>query len=511
MIRTIGTIVALTMLVTTVMAKDIDERKWILMESGSFSVYSALNEKKTRKLLLHLEALRGVFANQPNNTAKLEEKPVRILILGKLSDYRSLGLPENTAGTFTRDLRENFVVIASSSSMSESQVILHEYVHMVIRATQRFPYPKWWDEGFAEYISGSKLSKTYFSFGLAQQGRLSDLTHSRWLPWEDILNTTSFSEFSSRKTSMFYAQSWLLVHYLFNRGESPESINESWMTYLQELRNGSNPVTAFERSFKISLADLKKETRGYVRNGRYQYTKSETEFLVPDFEPSTAPVSRHDIQLQLGKLTLHNNDVVAAENWFTKALESNADSALAILGWANTLALKDLHEEARIQFDLALSMEPKNTVILTDYAKFEVQQASAPDAWFTRIDHLDAAEEMLMKARSIGGGTVEIDTYLAFIWINRDSGSLPALELLQSVIQRSPSEQWPLLLLAEGLHRGGRSEIAQTLAEAVIRYDHGQSGYANSAQRLIRRIQANDENQNTLRPQIEAPQPPSID
>jgi len=310
---------------------------------------------------------------------------------------------------------------------------------------------------------------------------------------------------------MFYAQSWLLVHYLFNRGESPESINESWMTYLQELRNGSNPVTAFERSFKISLADLKKETRGYVRNGRYQYTKSETEFLVPDFEPSTAPVSRHDIQLQLGKLTLHNNDVVAAENWFTKALESNADSALAILGWANTLALKDLHEEARIQFDLALSMEPKNTVILTDYAKFEVQQASAPDAWFTRIDHLDAAEEMLMKARSIGGGTVEIDTYLAFIWINRDSGSLPALELLQSVIQRSPSEQWPLLLLAEGLHRGGRSEIAQTLAEAVIRYDHGQSGYANSAQRLIRRIQANDENQNTLRPQIEAPQPPSID
>ena len=310
---------------------------------------------------------------------------------------------------------------------------------------------------------------------------------------------------------MFYAQSWLLVHYLYNRGESPESISASWTNYLQELKNDSNAVTAFERSFGITLADLKNKTKSYARNGRYTFRKAETALLVPDFEPLTTAVSRHDIQLQLGNLTLRNNDVSAAENWFTKALESNADSPLAILGWANTLALKDLHEEARTQFDLALSLEPQNSVILTDYAKFEVQLASDPDAWFTRVDHLDAAERMLMKARSVNGGTVETDTYLAFIWMNRDSGSSAALELLQTVIQRSPSEQWPLLLLAEGLHGEGYSDAAQRLAESVIRYDHGQSGYSHSAQRLIRQIKGDDGNQNTLRPQIEAPQPPSRD
>jgi Tfp pilus assembly protein PilF len=507
----IGVIAALFVAATTAAAKDIDERKWILMESGNFSVYSSLNEKKTEKLLLHLEALRAVFAAQLDDTSKLEEKPVRILVLGKLSDYETLELPENSAGAFMRDLRENYVVIANSSSMSESQTILHEYVHMIVRATQRFPYPKWWDEGYAEYVSGSELSKKFFSFGLAQRGRLNDLNNARWLPWEDILSTTSFSDFGARKTAMFYAQSWLLVHYLFNRGEDPESVSLSWANYLHELKIGSSAITAFERSFGIRLTDLRNRTKGYARNGRYEFTKVPTEFLIPDFEPSTTRVSRHDIQLQLGHLALRNDDASTAESWFVKALATDADSALGILGWANALALKNLHDEARVQFDLALSMEPENSIILTDYAKFEMQRATVPEAWFTRVDRLNAAEKLLVKARSINGSTVEIDTYLAFIWINQDSGSLRALKLLQEVIDRSPSEQWPMMLLAEGLYLEGNFEVALSLAQSVVRYEHGQSGYSRSALRLIQRIQGNDETAETLRPEIAAPQPPSRD
>ncbi len=505
----VGFIAAVLLWTNASAAKDIDERRWIYVESGNFSVYSALNEKKTRKLLLHLEALRAVFAIQFGGTSQLEEKPTRILALAKRSDYRTLGMPENSAGAFTRDLRENYIVIGNSSRMSESQVILHEYVHFIVQATQRFPYPIWWEEGYAEYVSGSKLSKQTFSYGLTQKGRLFDLLHTSWIPWETILNTSSFSDFNARQTAMYYAQSWLLVHYLFNRGESAEAIGASWEEYLRELHNGSSTVIAFERSFGIELSDMKKALKRYIKDGRYTYVKIPTDSLVPEFASTSRRASPHDIHIQLGRLALRNADADKAASWFTKALAIDAQSPAALAGWAATLALGQQYEDARTQFDLALSNAPDDPVILVDYAKFELQRAANPDAWFTRIDHLDIAEQLLLKARSSAGSNVEIDTYLAFIWLNRESGSTAALDLLRDVSKRSPSDQWPLLLRAEGLFLEGNSEDALSLARSVIRYDHGRGNYSRDANRLIQRIQGTGKTQDSPLPQIEEPDLPS--
>lgn len=507
-LRLFAAIAAVLLWANCTVAKDIDERKWILMESGNFSIYSSVSKRKTRDLMLHLEALRGVFVGGLVSSSKLDDKPTRILVLGRSSDYKKLGMPENSVGSFRSDLRNNYIVISNSSQMSESQVILHEYVHFMVRATQRFPYPKWWDEGYAEYVSSSNLSKKRFEFGLPLEGRLSDLSYLTWLPWEDVLTSTSLANLSRKQNAAYYAQSWLLVHYLHNRGKSSTSIDASWSSYLQKIRNGTGTVPAFEQSFGISVQELKKEIRRYAKNGKYQYWRISTETLVPEFNPSSERVTQRDIQILLGQFALRNHDATAAIMWFRKAIDIQPQSAVAVAGLGSALFLDGHLEDAKIQFDIALDSEPDNPDILVDAAKLALERASLPDAWFTQVDRLKDAETMLMKARSIAGGTVELDTYLAFTWLKQNDDPSAAIELLVSVMRRSPSEQWPLLLLAECYARAGNPDNAIDLAQAVIRYDHRASNYSVSARKLIEQIRGKDDKANGPRPRIAAPQLP---
>jgi len=498
-------------IVSEAQAKDIDERKWILMETANFSIHSSLSEKKTRDILLHLEALRGVFASGMDSTSKLEEKPTNILVVGKSSDYKKLGLPENSAGWFMRDLRNNFIIISNSSRMSESQVILHEYIHFIMHATQRFPYPKWWNEGYAEYVSSSTLSKTRFEFGLPLDGRLNDLANSSWLPWEDIITATSLSGLTKRKRAMYYAQSWFLVHFLHNRKDKPLSVHESWTNYLRHLRNGDSVLSAFEQAFNTPIDELKSGLQRYSRGGTYQYWRVPVESVVPEFEPAVKRVSRHDMQIQLGQFTLLRRDAALAKEWFEAALALDSESAVARSGLGSATAMSDDLDAAEQHFDAALENAPDDPVILIEHAKFEMHRASSGDAWFTRGDHLEKAEKLLTKARSISGGTVEIDTYLAYLWLETDDDPWPALRLLESVVVRSPSDQWPLLLLAEGFSRVGEADAAVDLAQSVIRYDHGESSYSTKAQRLIDRIHDTDQERSAARPKIAAPALPATD
>ena len=211
------------------------------MESANFSIHSSATEKKTRNLLLHLEALQGALVGTSAQQSKLQAKPTKILVIGRSSDFKKLNLPEDYVGLFYSDLRGNYIIIGNHQRMSQSQVILHEFVHFMVRTTQSFPFPKWWDEGFADYAAGSELSKKRFDFGLINDGRIADYSGLRLMPWEELLGMTSISGLSKKEGAAYYAQSWFLVHFLHNQ-QDQRPLHESWALYLQTLQDGGSPV-----------------------------------------------------------------------------------------------------------------------------------------------------------------------------------------------------------------------------------------------------------------------------
>ena len=192
-------------------------------------------------------------------------------------------------------------------------------------------------------------------------------------------------------------------------------------------------------------------------------------------------------------------------------MKEDPENVAASTGLAATLAVAGDLDAAEMQFNLALEKAPNNTELLVDFAKFEFERASSQDAWFTGRDHIEEAERLLLKARSIDGSSVEIATLLAAAWLSLNEDPEPPAKLLFAVIKRAPSEQWARLLLADALYRAGELDGAVDIANSVIRYDHGESDYSASARRLIAKIRGNDNDQMRARPKIAAPQLPSDD
>lgn len=496
---------SLILVTTAVEAKSIDEREWIIVKTDNFTIHSAVSEKKTRDLLMHLEALRGMFVKLGTKSEYLVEKSTNIFVFAKSTDYEALGFSEDTAGMFLSELRQNFIVVNNSRYSEESQVILHEYVHFITQATSRFPYPKWWTEGYAEYTSSSRLSKKFFEFGLPLATRTYTLNKRKWLPWEDIIDTSNYAEYSPQQVRLFYAQSWLLVHYLNNRGSEERSVNASWNIYLEQLETGANPISAFENSFGLTLDELRQSVRLYVKKKRMMYFRIPTEAILTSFNPSVAKISRSDIQVFLGQIALRTDDAEQAQSWFEKSLRIVPDNSAALSGLALSHMMAGRYDEAEKQFERAIESNPNDPEALVGYAQFALERASTDDTWFTEGDYLDKAEKLLLKARDIAGATVEIDTYLAFTYLNqgKDPGSVS--NLLGSVVTRSPSDQWPMLLLARVYQRLGMEDDAVDFAEMIIRSEHSENSTTSSARRIIADIRGDKTTSGKHRPRIAAP------
>jgi len=492
-------------------AKDLDERKWIFAESDHFSIYSAQSKRKTENLLIHLEALRSIFSGDTRVERLLNSKPTRLLATASVTDYRQLHVMAGSVGVYRSTLRENFIVVAQSFQMSEAQVMLHEFAHFALRSTSQYAFPAWWDEGYAEYVSGSRLHHDSFDIGLPLKGRLNDLDHVRWLPWDKLLALTSTSGLSGDETAAFYAQAWLLVHYLHNREDKSRSISASWERFANQMHHSNDPVESFENAFGISAKTLPSRVKKYARKSRFSYQRMNQRDLPFSKAVTVRTVDRQEIRTQLGQFALSNEDSESARHWFERILSEQEQHAAAIAGLAGVLTLDEQFEQAAEQFTVALELAPDNAEILVDSALLDLKRAAAPDAWFTSLDLLNAAEGKLIKARSIVGATTEIDTNLAYTWLSQNEDSYPAIELLIYVVKNAPSENWPRLLLAESMLRAGFTDKARSLAELVERHDHGRSSSTARARRLLQRIENDDISADRSLPAIAPPKLPSSD
>jgi Tfp pilus assembly protein PilF len=493
--------------VTVSHAKDVDERKWILVKSENFTIHSSLNAKRTENLLLHMEALRALLVPNGPGQRQPESKPTNIFVFGKASDYDAFDFRENSAGVFLSGLSNNFIAIRSGRGSNDSQVILHEYVHFIIRSTSRFPYPKWWQEGFAEYVSTSRLSRNNLDVGMANRNHMQALKSYKLLPWADVIDSSKFAALSKNQTRMFYAQAWFLTHHLHNRGEHQDSIDRSWNAYLEAIKSGASPSSAFEEGFDLSVRDLDHLTREYS----YQYTSAPIDRLVPEFSTSVEQVSQTDIRIALGRIAIRTRDSDKARNWFEKVLDEEPENAAAMAGLAMVHQLAARNDDAEALFKTALDRDNSNPRTMVAYAKFAIERASMDDTWFTAIDYLNTAERLLRKAKQMGTSTVEVDTYLALTYLNQGRDPAIARQLLEAVIKRSPSDQMPLLLLAQICQRLGEKESALELANLVLINEHEESPVTFAARRVIANVNAGSTRSMGRRPVIAAPSLPNVE
>lgn len=269
----LGLLAGLATLMTPAAGRAAD---WIEAQSAHFIIYSQAPEKKTRLYVKKLEAFRTLTnmllgasdaGPQTRFTVYLLADNDQMLQVRPSFARQVGGVYFNCAeGTQAYASLQYFDMDGQDPSLI---TLLHEYSHYVMFQHARTYYPAWYVEGFAEYLSTADPEKGAITIGEMSQERNFTLSQDRWISFDKVLNPdfgfTGDKNNDPWEIESFYAQAWLLTHYMLSDDKRAKDLN----AYFARLQNGEPPVAAFEAATGIKVATLEGVLKRYAEKTFY--------------------------------------------------------------------------------------------------------------------------------------------------------------------------------------------------------------------------------------------------
>ena len=258
-----------------------DEPKWIEVHSTHFSVLTDGSEKRGREVALRMEQMRSVFGQ-----LILKDKlkmPVPITVVALKSD-KQYGLiapaKQSMAAGFYVPGSDRVYIVLNLFEADPWQAVAHPLAHYLLN----FNYPPaqgWFDEGLAEYFGSIHIGKQVEIGGDPElqpewhedifdemrrdskkpQSLTQLLSSPVWLSMADLFTMKHDSSGMREGThnTLYYAQSWMVVHYLANKNKMPEV-----GTYFDLALNQKVPVEkAVVQAFDMSPEQMEQAVKTY--------------------------------------------------------------------------------------------------------------------------------------------------------------------------------------------------------------------------------------------------------
>ena len=367
-------------------------------------------------------------------------------------------------------------------------VIFHEAAHWHLNAREG-PMPLWLGEGLAEVYATFELpdSKTY-AFGAAFQEHVARLQNESLLPLPKLLGIgrDSLLYNEGTRTSIFYAQSWALVHFLFYGEKSPgRAAVQRYLELLPVVRSADD---AFFTAFGANHTALEKQLRRYITDGRYHkhvYPRA-TGDIARQLKVSVAPPAA--VELAKGLLLLGARSPEDAEPYLGRAAElapsdprpwellgniavGRRDFAMALVVLTKALAAGSTSYLAH--HNLALSRLPELTQPWIPHASLDPHT-------------MDAAAEDFRKAIQLSPAHVASYEGLAGIMRALPTFVASDLDLLNRGLVLAPGNTMIEAGIAAGEVRAGRVADGRARLERLCeRHPTATSAGMNFARRLL--------------------------
>ena len=176
----------------------------------------------------------------------------------------------------------------------------------------------------------------------------------------------------TNKQSIFYAQSWALMHYLIiGKAGRVEQLGK-----FMELLNIKVPMErAFQEAFEMTFEAMEKELRNYVKQDRYNIVRGHFERkLELDTTIEAALLSEAEAQAYLGDLLLHSNRK-DAYTYLEKALKLDPNLAMAHASLGMAYFREGKVKEARASLERAVAANSQNYLAHYYYAYTSAAQS----------------------------------------------------------------------------------------------------------------------------------------
>ncbi|MFZ0312305.1 MAG: tetratricopeptide repeat protein [Candidatus Korobacteraceae bacterium] len=232
------------------------------------------------------------------------------------------------SGFFQQGEDKNFIVVDMSQE-ENWQTVFHEYAHLLLSGN--FPQTApWFDEGFAEYLSTMKVTNGTVEIGNILPGAelLNEASKFRLLDLFQVQHHSETYNQKGQRRDMFYVESWLVVHYLFDTNRLSPAARYFILTNQQKV-----PIPeAVQTAFGMSLAEMEKTIWTNWHNGKL-YAKRAREKIPTNFTSTVRPMDSLEARAQLADLDVHSMDYGArAIQEFEDILRQNPNQVTAQRG-----------------------------------------------------------------------------------------------------------------------------------------------------------------------------------
>ena len=441
---------------------------WVSVRSKNFSLIGNAGEKDVRQVAIRLEQFREVFTRLFPQVRFNTPVPTTVVVFKSDSSYRPFKPHSNTVGYFQAGPDVNYITLTTEVSGEQSPytVIFHEYTHLLVNSTLGNA-PSWFNEGLAEYYSSFSISDdSKIILGRPISSHVYLLREKKMLPLQLLFQVDHKSPYYNErdKQSIFYAQSWALMHYLIHRPGEAGSIDK----FLKLMDGGKAMEQAFQEAFKTTYEKMEQELRSYIRNDRYPVTSGKFERKLSfDTELQVGPVSEAEAQAYLGDLLLHSSRA-ESETYLQKALVLDPQQPMAHASLAMLRVRQGKIDEARNGLERAAA-NSQNYLIHYYYAYALSRQGMNESQMISGFskENLAKMREELKKAIALRPDFPESYSLLAFINLVDGTNLDESAALLKQALAVSPGRNDLALLLVRVYMRAEDFKSARQLAEKL--------------------------------------------
>lgn len=457
-----------------------NEPKWTRISSAHFAVLTDADDKKSREIVLRLEQMRDIFS-QLFRKAKLRlPEPLEVIAFRSDEEYIHVaplrqGQPTSAPGFFLAGDDRNYIVLDLAAEDSW-RAVSHDFARLLLN----FNYPPtqdWFDEGFAQYFASLRLGDDKAQIG-------GDPTQN--LPWEHSLPgesataanaPKSFVEllslqwlpmpelFMMRKSAsgyppMFYAQSWIVMHYLLNQNKLSEAGAYFRLVEIQKV-----PVDqAIQQAFGVSTAQFEQAVKSYFQSLAWPHAPENK--LINAASSSSGSVYQYPVPVAAGQVGSSVKDVSDTE----------AHSLIAEM----SLRMPEHREQGEKELQTIIS-DPKT----------ENAIAHRGLAWaHMERKEFDQANQELARGSELDGKDLWTHYYLALVKIRAAQSSREPIQGVSNMVQDllavldlSPDFAEAHNMLAMARLQGGGVHAARDAMRVAIQLSPRNEQYLlNSAQ-----------------------------
>lgn len=447
---------------------------WIEITSPHFSVVTDAGEKRGRETAMRFEQMRAVFGTLLTKANVNIPVPLQIVAFRNSKELRQFvplwnGKPVQLAGLFQGGEDRSFIMLDMSTE-NPWAVVFHEYAHQLMNGVLTARVDPWFEEGFAEYFSSIEVDSKEARVGKIPEDEYLVLQQQGMMKVSDLFrvqqNSSTYNESGSHRT-VFYAESGMVMHYLYDNSLIPQ-LSKYFVLKLDQ----NVPVeSAIQQSLGMSASDFDKVLHNYVSSGRFKYFPMPTPANIVSSAYTVRPLTAADSGAVMADIHLHSRDYqekAIAE--FQDILKGDPNNAAAARGLGYAYLQKQDLTQAGEYFKRAAQADSKDPRVHY-YSAMLMSREGA----FT--DHSDLPEMIKQLETAIALDPNFADPYslLAFAQMY-DGDPAKGLATIQKAVALSPRNEIyqfdlaqmylnnrqpdPAIPILQGLARNGSAEIA---------------------------------------------------